>query len=88
MKLYKYVNGHALYTKNSPELENQFLRAQIVKNCTCKNCGKTGDEVFEGEPCPLSRFQSLDKLMEKTYNKVEEAESIVRQAKLKNRKGD
>lgn len=87
MRLYRYVNGHVLYTKNSPELDDQFMKSQIVNSSTCKNCGLSGDEIFDGDACPMKHFQSLDKLMEKTYSRVEEAECIVRQAKVNQRKG-
>ena len=87
MRLYRYVNGHALYTKNSPELDDQFMKSQIVNSSTCKNCGLSGDEIFFFFSCPMKHFQSLDKLMEKTYSRVEEAECIVRQAKVNQRKG-
>ena len=87
MRLYRYVNGHVLYTEKSPELEDQFMRSQIINNSTCKNCGLSGDDVFNGDSCPMKHFQSLDRLMEKTYHRVEEAECIVRQAKDNKRKG-
>lgn len=87
MRLYRYINGHVLYTEDSPELDDQFVRSQIIRSSTCKNCGLSGDDVFNGSPCPMRHFQSLDKLMEKTYSRVEEAECIVRQAKIDQRKG-
>ena len=87
MRLYRYVNGHSLYTEDSPELDDQFMRSQIISSSTCKNCGLSGNEIFDGEACPMKRFQSLDKLMEKTYSRVEEAECIVRQAKVNQGKG-
>ena len=87
MRLYRYVNGHSLYTEDSPELDDQFMKSQIISSSTCKNCGLSGNEIFDGEACPMKRFQSLDKLMEKTYSRVEEAECIVRQAKVNQGKG-
>ena len=87
MRLYRYVNGHVLYTEKSPELEDQFMRSQIINNSTCKNCGLSGDDVFNGDSCPMKHFQSLDRLMEKTYYRVEEAERIVKQAKINHGKG-
>ena len=87
MRLYRYVNGHVLYTEKSPELEDQFMRSQIINNSTCKNCGLSGDDVFNGDSCPMKHFQSLDRLMEKTYHRVEEAECIVKQAKINHGKG-
>ena len=87
MGLYRYVNGHVLYTKYSPELDDQFMRSQIIRSSTCKNCGLSGNDIFNGDLCSMGHFQSLDKLMEKTYSRVEEAEHIVRQAKVDQRKG-
>lgn len=87
MRLYRYVNGHALYTEKSPELDDQFMRSQIISSSTCKNCGLSGDEIFDGDVCPMKSFQSLDRLMEKTYSRIEEAEFIVKQAKVNQRKG-
>ena len=87
MRLYRYVNGHVLYTENSPELDDQFMKSQIVNSSTCKNCGLSGDEIFDGDACPLKHFQTLDRLMEKTYYRVEEAECIVKQAKINEGKG-
>ena len=87
MGLYRYINGHVLYTEDSPELDDQFMKSQIVRSSTCKNCGLSSNDVFNGDLCPVKRFQSLDKLMEKTYSRVEEAECIVKQAKINQRKG-
>lgn len=87
MGLYRYVNGHVLYTEDSPELDDQFMRSKIIRNHTCKNCGLSGYDVFDGGPCPSEHFQALDKLMEKTYSGVEEAELIVKQAQANQREG-
>ena len=86
VRLYRYVNGHVLYTKNSPELDDQFMKLQIINSSTCKNCGLSGDEIFDGDTCSMKRFQALDRLMEKTYSRVEEAECIVKHAKVNQRK--
>ena len=87
MGLYRYVNGHVLYTEDSPELDDQFMRSRIIRKHTCKNCGLSGYDVFDGDPCPSEHFQALDKLMEETYSGVEEAELIVKRAQANQREG-